>query len=402
MGKLTATTVAKAKPQKKPVKLTDGGGLYLFVSQAGGKHWRYDYRYAGKRKTLSIGSFPEITLAMARQKHQDARRLLAEETDPNEAKKQVRFKNSTVAKNTFKSVAEEWFAAKIDDKSKTHRDRTTRILDKNLFPAFGKRPIKEINAPELLACLRKIESKGTIDTAHRAKNVAGQVFRFGIASGKCERDPSQDLKGALKNKTTKHLPTLLNKNQIRALLLAIDNYQGSANVIAALRLSILLFQRPGEMRHMEWSEINWEERRWEIPANKDGESKKIKSDHFVPLCRQAIATLAEHKRLTGNGKYVFPSPRGASRPLSENGVRTALRTMGFSNDDITPHGFRAMARTLLDEELGYRVDIIEAQLAHAVKDPTGRAYNRTSFIKERTDMMQAWADFLDLLKKNTK
>lgn len=286
--------------------------------------------------------------------------------------------------------------------SKTHGDRTTRILDKNLLPVLGGRPIKNINAPELLACPRQIEKKGTLDTAHRAKNVAGQVFRFGIACSKCERDPSQDLRGALSNKTTMHLPTLLDTKRIKELLIAIDNYQGSANVIAALKISTLLFQRPGEIRHMEWAEINWTDKRWEIPANKGGENKKISTDHFVPLCSQAIEILTEHQKLTGNGRYVFPSPRGASRPLSENGVRTALRTMGFSNDDITPHGFRAMARTLLDEKLGYRVDIIEAQLAHAVKDPTGRAYNRTSFLKERTEMMQAWAYYLDDIKKGAR
>ncbi|WP_100640744.1 tyrosine-type recombinase/integrase [Alteromonas facilis] len=402
MGKLTATAVTKAKFKERPVKLTDGGGLYLLLSKTGGKHWRYDYRHSGRRKTLSLGSFPEITLASARQRHQEARTLLAEGTDPSEAKRLKQLESTIITQNTFKAVATEWYKSKMTGMSQTHRERTTRILDKNLFPAIGERPIKNINAPELLACLRKIESKGTIDTAHRAKNVAGQVFRFGIACGKCERDPSQDLKGALTNKTTKHLPTLLDSERIKELLIAINNYQGSANVIAALKISILLFQRPGEIRHMEWSEINWTDKRWEIPANKGGENKKINTDHFVPLCKQALDILTEHHKLTGNGKYVFPSPRGASRPLSENGVRTALRTMGFTNDDITPHGFRAMARTLLDEKLGYRVDIIEAQLAHAVKDPTGRAYNRTSFLKERTEMMQAWADYLNSLKEHAR
>jgi len=246
----------------------------------------------------------------------------------------------------------------------------------------------------LLAVLRKIESRGAVETAHRAKQTAGQIFRFAVSTGRAERDPSADLSGALKTPKKKHLASITDPKEVGKLLLAIDNFQGTATVTAALSLSPLLFARPGELRHMEWEEINWEGGQWEIPAEK----MKIKQPHIVPLCKQAIAILKELQLLTGRGKYVFPSARGASRPLSDNGVRTALRTLGYDNDTMTPHGFRATARTLLDEVLGFRIEWIEQQLAHTVRDPQGRAYNRTKHLPQRKDMMQKWADYLDNLK----
>jgi len=267
-----------------------------------------------------------------------------------------------------------------------------------LFPHIGHRPIAEINPPELLATLRRTESRGSIETANRAKQIAGQVFRYAVATGRAERDPTPDLKGALATPKVKHHATLTDPKDVAGLLRTIEGFTGTPTVAAALKLSPLLFCRPGELRYMEWAEINWDESRWEIPAEK----MKMRLPHIVPLPAQAIVILRNLQPITGRGRFVFPSARGASRPLSENGVRVALRTMGYTNDQITPHGFRAMARTLLDEVLGYRVDWIEQQLAHAVKDANGRAYNRTTHIKERTKMMQGWADYLDALKQGGK
>ncbi|RLA38790.1 MAG: integrase [Gammaproteobacteria bacterium] len=394
MAKLTATEVKQAKPGDKMRKLTDGGGLYLQILPTGARYWRYDYRYASKRKTLALGVYPEVSLKKAREKHQEARDKLSQSIDPGEQRKVEKLTRNFAAADSFEAVAHEWFEVKMHDRSQSHKDRTMSALEKDLFPSLGNRPISNITAPELLASLRKIEERGAVETAHRAKQTAGQIFRYAIVTGRAERDPSGDLKGALKNPTRKHLAAITDPTEVGKLLLAIDGFKGTPAVRAALRLSPLLFQRPGEIRHMEWAEIDWEAKRWEIPAKK----MKMGQPHIVPLSQQALEILRELHTLTGRGKYVFPSARGASRCLSENGVRSALRTMGYDNDTMTPHGFRAMARTLLDEVLDYRVDWIEHQLAHAVKDPNGRAYNRTAHLEGRAQMMQAWADYLDALK----
>jgi len=283
----------------------------------------------------------------------------------------------------------------MNDRSKSHRERTLRAMEKDLFPKLGNRPISEINAPELLATLRRIESRGAIETAHRAKQTAGQIFRYAVATGRAERDPSGDLKGALRNPKKRHLAAITEPKEVSKLLVAMDGFQGTPVVKTALLISPLLFQRPGEIRSMEWTEIDWELQQWQIPEHK----MKIRRPHIVPRSTQAISRRKDLEPVPGRGKFVFPSARGGSRCLSENGVRTALRTLGYGNETMTPHGFRAMARTLLDEVLKVRVDIIEHQLAHAVKDPTGRAYNRTSFIEDRQLMMQSWADYLDKLRE---
>jgi integrase len=382
----------------KAVKLHDGGGLYLLVNPNGSRYWRYNYRFAGKRKTLALGVYPDVSLAAARKSHQTARETLASGTDPGEAKRIERITRHLASADSFEAVATEWYESKLQDKSDSYRDRTSRLLKKDLYPSLGTRPISQITSVELLMVLRKIEARGAVDMAHRAKQTAGQVFRYAVATGRAERDPSGDLRGALKTKTKKHYAAITGPVQVGKLLIAIDSFQGTATVKTALQLSPLLFQRPGEIRGMEWAEINWEQDRWEIP----GEKMKMGQPHIVPLCTQAIDLLKGLQRLTGRGRYVFPSARGASRPLSENGVRTALRTMGYDNDTMTPHGFRAMARTILDEVLKYRVDYIEHQLAHAVKDANGRAYNRTSHLPEREIMMQGWADYLDALRAETR
>ena len=392
MQKLTATSVKQAKPRDKAFSLVDGGGLYLLVKRAS-KYWRYNYRHCGRQKTLALGVYPDVSLSEARKRHLMAREQLASGIDPSEVRKVQKITGNLARKDDFQAIALEWFNQRLLDKSASHKVRTMRILEKDLFPSIGNRPISKITAPELLAVLRKIEDR-TIDIAHRAKQVASAVFKYAITTGRAEGDPSRDLAGALKVKTKTHHAAITEPEELGRLLVAIDGYQGSLVVTTALKLSALLFQRPGEIRRMEWEEVNWGKNLWEIPKSK----MKMNSDHLVPLCRQARELLTQIHKLTGRGKYVFPSARGVSRPLSENGVRTALRSLEFDNDTMTPHGFRATARTILDEELKCRVDYIEHQLAHAVRDANGRAYNRTTHLEGRRKMMQQWADYLDDLR----
>jgi len=389
MQKLTATAVNQAKPKPKPYSLSDGGGMYLLINSTA-KYWRYDYRFAGKRKTLALGVYPATSLKQAREKHQRARENLASGIDPSAHKKASSAATHAALANSFELVAMEWSKTR-SRKSDSTEKRQKALLEKDLLPHLGKRPIADIKAPELLKTLRKIESRGAIETAHRAKRLAGQIFRYAVATGRAEQDPSVDLKEALTQPTRTHFNSITEPAEVGPLIAAINNYQASPVVMAALKLSPLLFCRPGELRHLEWSEVNFAETRIELPASK----MKMKEPHIIPLASQAIAILEELQPITGRGKYVFPSARGASRPLSENGVRTALRTIGYTNDQISPHGFRAMARTILDEILNFPVDWIEHQLAHAVRDANGRAYNRTKHLPQRRTMMQTWADYLD-------
>jgi len=391
---LTDSKVKQAKPTEKTYRLADEKGLYLEVHTNGSRYWRHKYRFNQKEKRMAYGVYPDVSLKDARDKRDTTRKLLSDGIDPSLAKKAQQFSLSEAHTNNFEAIAREWFATKMQDKSESHKDRTLRALKNDLFPHIGIMPINSITPPMLLAVLRKIESRGAVETAHRAKQTAGQIFRFAVSTGRAERDPSTDLTGALKPPKKKHLASITDPKEVGKLILAIEGFQGTATVTAALKLSPILFSRPGELRHMEWQEINWEGEQWEIPAEK----MKIKQPHIVPLPNQAIAILKDQKLLTGRGKFVFPSARGASRPLSDNGVRTALRTLGYDNDTMTPHGFRATARTLLDEVLGFRIEWIEQQLAHTVRDPQGRAYNRTKHLPQRKDMMQKWADYLDNLK----
>lgn len=394
MHKLTAMAVKQAKSKDKNYSMADGGGLYLLV-KVQGKYWRYNYRFGGKQKTLAIGVYPDRSLADARVLHQSAREKLNNGIDPSEIRKVEKITKNLTASDLFECVAREWFNQKILDKSASHQARTLRILEKDLFPIIGSRPATNITALELTAVLHKIQTR-SVDIAQRAKQVASAVFRYAVRTGRAEFDPARDLAGALKSRRPKHYSSITRPEEVGHLLIAIDGYKGTMVVKTALQLSVLLFQRPGEIRHMEWSEINWEKHLWEIPKAK----MKMKQEHIVPLSSQAISALSEIHGLTGRGRYVLPSARGGARPLSENGVRTALRTLGYNNETITPHGFRAMARTLLDEELNFPVDWIEHQLAHAVKDPNGRAYNRTKHLSQRLGMMQAWADYLDGLRRD--
>jgi integrase len=390
---LTVQQAKSAKPRDSSYKVSDEKGMYLLIHTNGSKYWRMDYRLGGKRKTYALGVFPEVSLADARDDRNEARKLIRKGIDPSQSKRLDKLALSGA--DTFKSVALEWYDNKMTGKSDRHRQRAMSILKYDLFPKLGGHPINDISAPELLAALRKIESRGASDIAHRAKSTAGQIFRYAIASGMCERDVSADLKGALKDKPkTEHRAAITEPRDLGRLMIAIDGYEGTPVVCAALKISALLFQRPGEIRQMEWSEIKWEDELWSIPGGK----MKMGRDHIVPLSTQAIEILKDIYLITGAGKFVFPSQRGPSRPLSDNGVRTALRTMGYENKAMTPHGFRATARTILDEIHHVRVDYIEHQQARAVRDTNGRAYNRTKFLPERKQMMQQWADYLDELR----
>jgi integrase len=389
MQKLTATAVKQAKPKDKPYKLADGGGLYLHV-KSNGKYWRYKYRFANKEKLLALGVYPDTSLADVRKSHQASRKSLANGIDPNAAKQAQKAADQGTSANSFEGIALEWLQMR-GAKSEGGDKRLNRLLQKDLFPYIGKRPISKITSPDLLKALRRIESRGAVNTAHRAKQAAGMVFRYAVATGRAERDPSVDLKDALAQPKRTHFKSLTEPNDVAPLMVAIKNYQGTPAVMAALKLAPLLFCRPGELRHLEWKEVIFNQTRIELPAEK----MKMQEPHIIPLSTQAMEILQELQLITGRGKYVFPSARGASRPLSDNGVRTALRTLGYTNEQISPHGFRAMARTMLDEILNFPLDWIEHQLAHAVRDANGRAYNRTKHISQRQQMMQTWADYLD-------
>lgn len=391
--KLSAVEVKNAKAGDKIKRLPDGYGLVLEIRPNSSKYWRYNYRFAGKQKTLALGTYPEVTLAKARAAHEVAYEQVADNIDPSETRRAEKQSRTLEAANTFEALANEWLNVHMADKTEKHRAQAERFLFKHLAKLKA-RLINTITAPELLAVLRQVEARGTLYTAHRARQVAGQVFAYAIQTGRAERNVARDLERALKSFTQKNRAAILDPSLLGKLLRDMEISNSGLIVKTAMKLSPMLFQRQGEIRHMEWQEIDFDKCLWSIPAEK----MKMREPHLVPLPSQAIELLTEIQHLTGHGKYVFPSARGGSRCLSENGVRIALRDMGYGNDVVTPHGFRATARTLLDETLGFRVEYIEHQLAHAVKDATGRAYNRTSFLEQRKDMMQKWANYLDELK----
>lgn len=395
---LSDIQVKNAKPKDKDCKLSDGFGLHLLVTPTGGKLWRMQYRFADKQKLLSFGSYPAVTLADARQRREDAKKLLANGVDPGEIKKAQKATQSDQDTNTFEVVAREWHSKFAHTWVASHAQHKLERLEKNVFPWIGKRSINEITAPEVLSVLRRIESRGILDTAHRVRFECGQIFRYAVATGRADRDPSADLKGALPPVRNGHFAAPTDPKTVAPLLRAIDDFTGSFVVKCALQLAPMLFVRPGELRHAEWVEIDFEAEEWNIPAGK----MKMKIAHLVPLPSQAVEILKALQPLTGNGKYVFPCHRSPLRCMSENAVNAGLRRMGFEKSEITGHGFRAMARTILDEVLQVRPDFIEHQLAHAVKDPNGRAYNRTAHLAERRKMMQTWADYLDGLKSGAK
>lgn len=395
---LTNTAIRTAKPNEKPYKLADQNGLYLLVKKAG-KYFRYDYRFGGKRKTISLGVYPDVKLKEAREKHEDARKLLRNGVDPLQHKKQTKNMLNEQAANSFEAVAQEWFTKNKHTWTEGHSRTIDSRLKLNVYPWLGGQPIASITAPDLLSVLRRIESRGAIETAHRIKQICGQVFRYAIATGRAERDPSADLRGALPPPRSKRMATITDPSKIGKLLQAIDGYEGNIITRCALKFAPLVFVRPGELRHAEWQEINFEKEEWKIPAEK----MKMRSPHIVPLSKQAIAVLKEIKPLTGQGQYVFPSLRTPARPMSNNTILAALRRMGYTKEEMSGHGFRAMASTLLHEQ-GWQSDVIERQLAHTERNSIKAAYNHAQHLPERKKMMQAWADYLDqltvLAKKN--
>lgn len=389
---LTDAAVRKAKPTQKAFKIFDERGLFLLVTPPGGKLWRFKYRFAGKEKLLGLGTYPDVSLATARDRRDEARKRVAAGVDPSHERRALRGKDA----ETFELIAREWF-----DKFKTqwtdgHQRTVLSRLEKNLFPFIGAQPLRTITAPDVLRSLRRIEARGANETARRVRQIASQIFCYAVATGRADRDPSADLRGALSPVAVQHRAAITEPRELARLLRVLDSYEGTAVVQCALQIAPLVFVRPGELRHAEWSEIDLERAEWTIPAWR----MKMRQTLTVPLSRQAVAILRNAQQVTGDGKYVFPSARSSARPMSDNAVLAALRRCGVEKHEMSGHGFRATARTILDEILHIRVDLIEHQLGHAVKDPNGRAYNRTAFLKERRDMMQLWADYLDQLKRD--
>ncbi len=388
---LTDLQARNAKPKEKEYKLSDGGGLYLLVTPTGGKLWRLKYRFGGLEKKIALGAFPEVGLSDARQKREDAREQIAQGVDPGAARKQKAMAH-ILEQSTFESVAREWHKKFLSRWSEGHAVTILTRLERDIFPHIGYRPIGEITAPEMAAALRRVEAR-SIETAHRLRNTCRQIFSYAVAGGLAMANPAADLREALAPMPQpKHMPAPTDPKDVAPLLRILGDYDGSFVTRCALRLAPLVFVRPGELRTMQWADVDLEKGEWAYTAN------KTKTPHIVPLSRQAVAILEDLYQLTGTGKYAFPSARSAARPMSNNTVNAAMRRMGLdTRTEITGHGFRAMARTILDEVLGFRPDFIEHQLAHAVRDPLGRAYNRTAHLPERRKMMQAWADYLDRL-----
>lgn len=375
-------------------KHTDGGGMYLLVSAAG-KYWRMNYRFAGKRKTLALGVYPAVSLAEARKRRDKAREQLAKDIDPSAAKREDKQAKADLAANTFELVARAWLKKTAVKRKEVTQVRITTLLEHDVFPFIGNLPIHTIGPRDVLdKAVRKIEARGSIDTAHRAKQICGQIFRYAVAVGMAERDVTSDLRGALAEIPKAHFSAITEPKQAGELMRSIFGYTGHPTTVAALKLTPLVFVRPGELRTAEWGELDLDVAEWRIPGSK----MKMKIDHIVPLSTQAVEILRSVHPITGHGRYVFPSLRTGERPMSDNTINAALRGLGYSKDIHTAHGFRAMARTILDEVLGERVDFIEHQLAHTVKDPNGRAYNRTAHLPARKQMMQRWADYLDRLR----
>lgn len=388
---ITDTAIRAAKPAEKPYKLSDERGLYLLINVAG-KYWRLDYRFGAKRKTLALGVYPDVSLRLARERRDEARQLLADGVDPGENKKAVKAAKQERASNSFEVIAREWFDRMSVRWVDSHGGRIIRRLERDIFPWIGDRPIAELTAPELLSVVRRIEGRGAIETAHRALQNCGQVLRYAVATGRAERDPTGDLRGALPPVKGKHFAAVTDPAQVAKLLRSLDGYKGTLAVSCALRLAPLVFVRPGELRKAEWSDIDLDAAQWRYRVT------KTNSDHVVPLSTQALSILQELHALSGDGRYVFPGARTSARPMSDNAILAAMRRLGIPKEEMSGHGFRAMARTILDEVLGFRPDFIEHQLAHAVRDPNGRAYNRTAHLAERARMMQAWSDYLDKIK----
>ena len=389
--KLTATAVKNAKPGKH----SDGEGMYLLVTEAGQKYWRFDYRFLGKYKTLALGVYPDTSLAMARSKRAQARTLLASDQDPSAVKRRAKANAKLVHDNTFQSVAAKWLETTSSQRKANTEAKLKSWLQRDVIPELGELPVSKIKTTDVLRILRKMEARGVFDSVLRVKQIVSRIMKFAVREGLVERDPTYELQGpdTFKSKPTKHHAAVTDPKAFGGLLRAIAGYEGHFVIKTALQLSPLVFVRPGELRVMEWVEVDLENAIWAIP----GHRMKMSSDHIVPLSTQAVALLKDLHLVTGDRQLAFPSLKGEGRPLSENTINAALTAMGYDGTRHRAHGFRASARTMLDEQLGYPAHLIEHQLAHAVKDANGRAYNRTSHLADRKEMMQNWADYLDKL-----
>lgn len=394
---LSDTKIRTLKPKEKPYKLADERGLYLYVTPSGGKLWRLKYRIDGKEKLLTFGAYPDVSLASARNERDEARKLIAAGEDPSVIRKAVKSGKYDDSLNSFEVVAREWWQTHMKDKAESHKNKVIRRFELYLFPWLGKRPISSITAPEVLEAVKRVEQLNKLETAHRTLQTAGQVFRYAVQKGLAIRDVTADLKGALPPTTVKHMAAFTEPKEVAELLRAIDAFNGTFTVHCALKLSPLLFVRPSELRMAKWEDIDLDAGTWSYLVT------KTKSDHIVPLSTQAIKILRELHPLSGHGTYVFMGGHSPAKPMSESAVNAALKRMGYDTQvDITAHGFRAMARTILHERLEIDPNIIEHQLAHKVPDSLGKAYNRTKFIEQRTKMMQQWADYLDELKAGAR
>ncbi|MFZ5656072.1 MAG: tyrosine-type recombinase/integrase [Pseudomonadota bacterium] len=390
-GKLTALAIKAG--EGKPGKLFDGGGLFLLTKPSGARYWQMKYRHAGRERLLSFGVYPEVSLAEARRRRDEARAAIRDGADPAAVKRERKVAAVIAAANSFEAVATEFLESQRRKLAPSTFAKSEWLLRDNVFPWLGSRPIAEIEAPELLAVLRRIEQRGAHETAHRAKDKCGQVFRYAIATGRASRDPSADLRGALAPVVRTSRAAVTDPSAVGDLLRAIEGYEGQFTTRCALRLAPLLFVRPGELRAAEWAEFDLEAAEWRIPARR----MKMREAHTVPLAPQAVAILRELQPLTGRGRYLFPSLRSPLSPMSENTINAALRRLGYDKDTMTGHGFRAMASTRLNE-MGWAPDVIERKLAHAERNKVRAAYNRASYLAERKKMMTAWADYLDQLR----
>lgn len=410
MGKLNDKAIQAAKPAGKQQKLSDGEGLILLVRTSGSKLWQLRYRFDGKEKTLSIGQYPLVSLTDARKRAFIARQSIHDGIDPLAAKQAVKAaiqeqveQQKQDAGTAFEVVAREWFEkfSKSNNWEENHSSKILGRFEKDIFPWLGKRPIKDISAPELLSVVRRIESRGALETAHRALSECGRVFRYAVASGLAERDPSGDLKGALPPyRKNNHFAAITDTKLVGDLLRDIEGYSGTTIVRCAFALSPRLFLRPGELRRLEWSWIDLDEAIITIPPHSHKTGKKTQAPHLVPLSSQSIDILKEIQPLTGDDKYVFPGARDRNRAMSDNAVRSAMRRLGWTGDEMTPHGFRAMASTIMDN-MGYKQEWLERQLAHDEQNKVKAAYKRDlylMYLPERKKMMQEWSDYLDSLK----
>ncbi|MDR2884320.1 MAG: tyrosine-type recombinase/integrase [Deferribacteraceae bacterium] len=390
---LTDTAIRNAKAQEKDYKLFDEKGMYLLVLKSGNKYFRLDYRFAGKRKTLALGVYPEISLKEAREKRDEAKKLISEGKDPSEIKKAKKYNIYSDTNNSLETIAQEWFDTNKLKWIESHAKSKWRRLEKHILPYLGSRPIKNITTQELLSVVRMMESRGNMEMAHRTKNIVGEIFAFAIATDRADRNIALDLKGALTPVISKNMATITNPAEVGALLRAIDSYVGDFVTKCALKLTPYVMLRPGELRNAEWSEIDFEKKLWKIHAKK----MKMRRDHIVPLSPQVIAIFEEIRPVTGQWRYIFPSVRTKDRPMSNVTVLAALRRMGYTKDEMTAHGFRAMASTLLHEN-GFDTAHIEVQLAHAERNKVKAAYNHAEYLPQRTEMMTWWANFLDKLR----